>query len=167
MKLSCKNLLLAGLAAAALTTSCAPQAPPDTRAADEAAIRESDEKWAKAAGSHDLDATVAFYSDDAVLLAPNAPILTDKKGIRETWAALVAPDSKIDWKVTKVDVARSGELGYIYGTYTLSMKGPSGKIEDDKGKMVEVWKKQADGKWKCVADIFNTDLPLPAPPPAK
>ena len=66
-----------------------------------------------------------------------------------------------------MDVARSGEMGYIYGTYTLSMKGPSGKIEDDKGKMVEVWKKQADGKWKCVADIFNTDLPLPAPPPAK
>jgi len=37
----------------------------------------------------------------------------------------------------------------------------------DRGKLVEVWKKQADGKWKTVADIFNSDLPLPAPPEPK
>jgi hypothetical protein len=27
-----------------------------------------------------------------------------------------------------------------------------------------VWEKQADGKWKTVADIFNSGLVLPAPP---
>jgi ketosteroid isomerase-like protein len=164
---SAKFVLLVSLATAALTTSCAPQAALDTRAADEAAIREADEKWAKAAGAHDLDATVSFYSDDAVLLPPNSPILTDKKSIREGWVPLVGPDAAINWNVTKVDVARSGELGYIYGTYTLAMKGANGKVDNDKGKMIEVWKKQVDGKWKCVADIFNSDLPLPAPPPAK
>jgi ketosteroid isomerase-like protein len=36
----------------------------------------------------------------------------------------------------------------------------------DQGKLVEVWKKQADGKWKTVADIFNSDLPA-SPPPEK
>ena len=29
------------------------------------------------------------------------------------------------------------------------------------GKFVEVWKKQADGQWKVVADMFSSDLPAP------
>jgi len=55
-------------------------------------------------------------------------------------------------------VAKSGELGYLYGTYELSMQEP---VVHDTGKMVEVWKKQADGKWKCIVDTFNSDLPVP------
>jgi len=30
---------------------------------------------------------------------------------------------------------------------------------DDTGKYLEIWKKQADGGWKVVRDIFNSDLP--------
>jgi ketosteroid isomerase-like protein len=37
----------------------------------------------------------------------------------------------------------------------------------EKGKMVEVWRKQADGKWKCVSDIFNSDMPVAPAPEAK
>jgi ketosteroid isomerase-like protein len=35
----------------------------------------------------------------------------------------------------------------------------------DKGKYVEIWKKQPDGSWKCAVDMFNSDLPA-APAPA-
>jgi ketosteroid isomerase-like protein len=35
-----------------------------------------------------------------------------------------------------------------------------GKPVTDNGKFVEVWKKQSDGKWKCVADTYNSDLPV-------
>jgi ketosteroid isomerase-like protein len=47
------------------------------------------------------------------------------------------------------------------------MKDPDGKPMKDRGKFIEVWKKQADGKWKVVADMFNSDIPLPAPEPPK
>jgi ketosteroid isomerase-like protein len=33
----------------------------------------------------------------------------------------------------------------------------------DKGKYAEVYKKQADGSWKAVADMDSSDTPLPAP----
>ena len=42
------------------------------KSADEAAIREADAQWTKAAGSLDVDKTVAFYSDDAAMLPPKA-----------------------------------------------------------------------------------------------
>jgi len=51
----------------------------------------------------------------------------------------------------------------VTGTYELSETDANGKPMVDKGKYLEIWKKQADGSWKCVADMFNTDLPSMAP----
>jgi ketosteroid isomerase-like protein len=152
-----------------LTISCAPTAALDSRAADAAAIQTADEHWSAAAARNDLAATVAFYADDAVLLAPNAPIAKDPKSIRETWAAMLGPGTAISWKVSKTEAAKSGELGYLYGAYSLSMKDPKGgPAVNDTGKMVEIWKKQANGEWKCIVDTFNSDLPAsPAPEPKK
>ena len=137
----------------------------DTRAADGAAIRQTDDDWAKAAASKNVDATVAFYSDDATVAPPNSPVLTDKKGIHDMWAALLGPDLvSITWEPTKIDVARSGDLAYLNGWYKMATKDAKGNTVEEKGKMVEVWKKQPDGKWKCVSDIFNSDMPAPTTP---
>jgi ketosteroid isomerase-like protein len=159
-----KLALCGGIALLLLATACTQQAPPDTRAADEAAIRDADAQWAKTAAAGDLDGTVAYYADDASVLAPNAPIASDKQAIRAAWASLLGPGTSISWQAGKVEVARSGDLAYIQGPYQLTMKDPQGNPVNDKGKFVEVWKKQADGKWKVVADIFNSDLPVASPP---
>jgi len=45
-----------------------------------------------------------------------------------------------------------------------SLRAIAAKQIDDRGKFVVVWKKQADGAWKIVADIWNSDMP-PAPAP--
>jgi ketosteroid isomerase-like protein len=44
----------------------------------------------------------------------------------------------------------------------LTTPDPAGKPVTDRGKYVTIWKKQADGSWKVIADIFNSDLPMPA-----
>ena len=154
------------IAISLLASSCT--TAPDTRASDEAAIRALDEQWSATAAKNDIDGTVAFYADDAVLLPPNEPIATDKASIRKSWAGLLGPNTAVSWKVTKVEVAKSGDLGYLYGAYQLTIRNPmGGPALNDKGKMLELWKKQADGKWKCIVDTFNSDIPLPQPPPAK
>ena len=127
--------------------------------AEEAAIRALDEQWSATAGRNDVDGVMAPYADDAVLLAPNAPMAAGKKAIRASWAGLFGPGVAVAWKVSKVEVAQSGELGYLYGTYTLAIRDPKGGPEvHDAGKTVEVWKK-IDGKWKCIVDTYNSDLP--------
>jgi ketosteroid isomerase-like protein len=77
------------------------------------------------------------------------------------------PGFAIQWQPTKVEVARSGGLAFAQGTYEMTMTGPQGSPVTDRGKYIDVWKKQADGAWKVVADIFNSDMPLPAPPSSK
>ena len=149
-----------------LTTSRARSTPVDSRAADATAIQALDEQWSATAAKNDLAGTLAFYADDAVLLPPNAPIANDAKSIRESWAALLGPNTAVSWKVSRAEVAKSGELGYLYGTYSLSIKDPKGgPAVHDAGKIVEIWKKQADGKWKCIVDTYNSDLPAVAAEP--
>lgn len=58
---------------------------------------------------------------------------------------------------TKVEAARSGDLAYETGTFEESFKDASGKPVRVTGKDVVVWKKQTNGQWKAIIDIFNTD----------
>ena len=96
-----------------------------------------------------------------MLLAPNVPMATDKKSIRKSWAGLLGPNTAVSWKISKVEVAKSGEFGYLYGMYSLAIRdSKGGPAVNDHGKILEVWKKQADGKWKCIVDTYNSDLPV-------
>jgi ketosteroid isomerase-like protein len=163
-------LIIAACIASTILFSACQQTPaaPDTRAADEAALKQWDENWSKAASSKDADKTVSYYADDALVQPPNGSLLTAKADIRKVWAEMLsAPGFSGGWKATKIEVAKSGELAYLSGTWEFKWNDASGKPTVDKGKFVEIVKKQADGSWKCVNDIWNSDLPLPAPAPAK
>jgi uncharacterized protein (TIGR02246 family) len=127
----------------------------------EEALRDLDAKWSAAAGAKDIDKTVSYYSEDAVVMPPNAPSAKTRETIRSAWKEmLTTPGAAISWRATKIEVANSGDLACVRGTYEEAMTDASGKSVKDHGKYVEVWKKQADGTWKVVADIWNSDLPV-------
>ena len=134
---------------------------------DDKALRDADEAWSKAAGAHDLEKTVSFYSSDAIVLPPNGPAITTKDGVHNMWKQIIHDMTSMSWKATRSEVARSGDLAYIAGTYEMTIKDEGGKMINDKGKDLEVWKKQGDGSWKCSADMFSSDLPAAPAAPAE
>jgi ketosteroid isomerase-like protein len=123
--------------------------------ADEKAVRDADEAWSKVAGAKDLDKTVSYYADGAVVLPPNEPMTTSKDGIRNLWKGFLDSLTDISWKTTRMEMAKSADVALLIGTYELTMKDGT----KDRGKYCEVWKKQADGKWKVASDMFSSDLP--------
>jgi ketosteroid isomerase-like protein len=133
----------------------------------EQALRDLDAQWSAAAAAKDLDKTVAYYSGDAVVLPPNEAGATTRKAIRKAWKGTFAVTVSGSWKATRVEVARSGDLAWISGTYDWVSKDASGQQVKDHGKYLEVWEKQAGGTWKCGADIWNSDLPAVAPAPVE
>ena len=129
-------------------------------------LRDLDAQWAKAAAAKDVEQTVAYYSDDAIVLPPNATSAATKDAVRNVWKDMFAsPGLAITWKPTKVQLAKSGDMGWVSGTYELTMNDASGKPINDRGKYLEVWEKQSDGNWKCRADMWNSDLAASAPAP--
>ena len=135
--------------------------PPTANGADEKALRDADAEWSKAAGAKDLDKTVSFYADDALVLPPNEAAVTSKDGIRSLWKGLIGSVTDVSWKATRVEMAKSGEMACLTGTYELTMKDGT----KDRGKYCEVWEKKG-GTWKCGTDIWNSDLPAAASSPA-
>jgi uncharacterized protein (TIGR02246 family) len=138
-----------------------------TSAADikavEQALRDINAQWSATAASKDLEKTVSFYSDDAIVMPPNAPAETSREAIRKGWKDLLDTASDISWKTTRVEIAESGDLAVLTGIYDVTMKDGT----KDHGKYCEVWEKQSDGKWKCGTDMFSSDLPAaPATSPA-
>lgn len=129
-------------------------------------LRDLDAQWAKAAAAKDVEQTIAYYSDDAIVLPPNETSAATKEAIRNGWKDMFAsPGFLITWQPTRVQVGKSGEMAWVSGTYELTMNDASGKPINDRGKYLEVWEKQTDGNWKCAADMWNSDLAASAPAP--
>jgi len=139
--------------------------------AAEAEVRKADAEWAAAARTANVDAWMAFYAADAIVMPPNLPLANDRERIRRTVTDLLTlPHVSLSWSAIKVELAGSGDLAYLIGAYDLRFDDPRGAPVSDRGKLLEVWKKQADGSWKCIVDAWNSDgvsatRPAAAPAP--
>ena len=118
------------------------------RTLDEAFIRHASEK--------DAALVAAFYAPDAKLLPPNAPLIDGAEGIRAFWRGLLdAGGADVTLDTTLVDM--SGDLAYGVGQYSFTLPAATGGRTRDHGKYLVVYRRQADGAWKVVADMFSSD----------
>jgi uncharacterized protein (TIGR02246 family) len=165
-------LLVAALFAMNFVVACStqpqkPVQPPDTRAADEAAIRANVVAWSQASQAKDVNKALSFYADDAIQMPDRGALVKGKENIRKGWEQMLAlPGPGLTFATTGVEVARSGDIAYEYGTYDFATKDKKGRVYNEKGKYLVCWKKQADGSWKVAVDMDNPDA-APAPPPKR
>jgi len=93
-----------------------------------------------------------YVAEEGVMLRPNSMPVVGKVNIENLFQG---DDKDLDftWQPLYADVAKSGELGYTYGTYNFG----AGESQQQ-GTYVSVWKKNANGKWKFVLDSGNDGL---------
>jgi ketosteroid isomerase-like protein len=104
-------------------------------------------------------AFAAHLADDAVFLPIGENLITGKAAIVKYFSD---GESTLSWKPLKAEIAKSGELGYTYGTSELATKDKDGKTQVRHYKYVSVWKRQKNGDWKLALDIGNQS-PAPVP----
>jgi ketosteroid isomerase-like protein len=139
-------------------------APSGDLAAAEAALRKADADWATAAGTAGVDAWMGFYGADAIVLLPNDRLASGREQVRDAVTHLLTlPRFSVGWHPIKVEIARSGDLAYLIGAYELRFGDSRGLPLSDRGRHLELWKKQTDGAWKCIVDTWISDG-LPPPP---
>ena len=147
-----------------LLLACRSAPPAADSAADEAALRAADSAWFTAVNAGDVDGVTALYADDAVVNVPGAPPARGTAAIRGVLAKDIENASKGGVKLVpgpNVEVGVSGDLGWIWNTFTVTDK--AGAIVDA-GKYLTLAERK-DGKWRIVRDIWNSDN-SPAPPAA-
>lgn len=132
--------------------------PAEDHSSEVAAIMKADSAWDKTSEAKNAEGWLSYYADDAVMMPPGEAVCKDKAS-RETSIKnmFAVPGMSLRFQTTKAEVSKSGDIGYAVGVYQYSSKDPKGKDYHETGKYTEVWKKQADGNWKCIADIWNAD----------
>ncbi|TMI97200.1 MAG: DUF4440 domain-containing protein [Bacteroidetes bacterium] len=125
--------------------------------AEEAAIMKTDSTWsAIAKESKDVEKIVSYWSDDAVVLAPGQPAVKGKEALRKFIEdSRQIPGFSITWKSSDVHFSPDGKMAYMSGENLMTMDDSTGKKMTIPGRGYTIWRKEADGNWKCVVDIWN------------
>jgi len=121
-------------------------------------LRSADAAWEKAAETRDLEAYISFFAADALLLWPDRPPV-DTKDARAALSGITSPTYHVTRKLSRVEVAHSGEFGYTSGRYEQAFTGQDGIRMREQGRYTIVWRRQGDGRWKSVVDMYNRDAP--------
>ena len=133
------------------------------RAADEAtgaeALLAADRAFGRASAERGLDGWMSCFAEDAAIFPPGRPIVSGLAAVRAYYTESGFTPAGLSWEPLSAELAASGDLGYSYGTWTFEGPGPDGQTRRSIGKYLTVWRKQADGSWKVVADIGNPDAP--------
>jgi ketosteroid isomerase-like protein len=103
-----------------------------------------------------LDAMVdGFYAEDARLMPPDQPTLKGREALRAFWKE--APEAGlIDLKLTAREVDGSGDLAYERGEFARRLRPRHGHQFTDLGKYLAVFRRQPDGEYRAIVEIFNS-----------
>jgi ketosteroid isomerase-like protein len=131
--------------------------------ADKASVRAVDAEWARAAEAGNGEAIGALYVSDAVLLPPGEPMVKGDAA-KKYWVDFTNGFSG-PTELNTMAVEGGGDVATAIGTYKMSLtpkKAGAKPLPTEEGKYLEVLKRQDDGSWKIVYDMWS-----PNAPPAK
>jgi len=100
-----------------------------------------------------------FYTNDAVLIPPDEPIVRGKRAIAEWYQRQFEKATLIENpKVTIEEIQVHDNLAFNRGNYILKFEGETtNKPVVQNLRFMAIWKKQPDGFWKFYRDIWNTN----------
>jgi uncharacterized protein (TIGR02246 family) len=138
-----------------LTPACA--RPSFDASAEAQRLLQRDAEWsATAAAGKDVEKILSYFADDAVMMEPGEPAHAGKAEIRHyVTRMLQTPGFSIRWVSEHPVFSPSGDLAYMRGADEMTLPGPTGAITTLHGRGVSIWRREADGQWRCIADIGN------------
>jgi ketosteroid isomerase-like protein len=96
-----------------------------------------------------------YIADDGAMLRPNRMPIISKDSLRVYFSNRPDTGYTLIWTPLFSDISKSGDLGYTYGTYKLTVKSSK---EMEEGTYATVWKQDPSGNWKFVLDTGNPGL---------
>ena len=128
--------------------------------AEVAALRAAAEAYHTAARAKDAQAIVTFYADDAIMVPPNADRVDGIEGVRNyRFGFIENPGVELLFELIRVEVSSGGDMGWTLAIVNVSFTRPDGEPGSDRLRDFHAWKKQDDGSWKVVVDMWNSEFP--------
>jgi ketosteroid isomerase-like protein len=149
------------LALCQVLAGCTASSPDHADLAEEdfRAIRAAQQLFVQAELAGNWAAAANVFSERAVRMQPNEPWIEGRAAIQR---AIESANIRIQsFTLTPVETVGGGSLAVDRGKYTFAFTIPTtGARVNDIGKYLTVWRKESDGVWRIVTDIYNSDLPV-------
>lgn len=128
-------------------------------------LLERDRAWAQiAATGTNADSVLSFWTEDARVVLPGQAALEGKAAIREMVTnSMAIPGFHVTWTPETAVVSQAGDLAYTFGTNEFTVPDSTGTLTTSTGRYLTVWRKEPDGRWRCVLDYSS---PGPAGEPS-
>ena len=123
------------------------------------AIRKRQEEFPAAHEYQDGAKLAEFYTENAMLIPPDEPIVSGKQAIAQWYEHQFEKAPPIENpKVILEEIEVCGNLAFNRGNFILKFEGETA----DKPiilnlRFITIWRKQPDGSWKFYRDIWNTN----------
>jgi ketosteroid isomerase-like protein len=156
---ACAAVAAVLLVAASLTACETSRAARPSTAEDEAAITEFNKRYLKAINDGDSATLASLTTPEHIMIAPGRPPLVGKEA-NDAANARVAQMFKIEETWTPQETFISGDLAYQRGTFTVAATPKAGgNTSNTRGTFLRIYKRQSNGEWRMVRDMFNSDQP--------
>src|SRR3954454_4527989 len=120
-----KNILMIAVLLT-VTVSCN-QNTVDVKAEGEKLMQLSRE-WSQSASTMNVEKTLSYWADDAVVMSPGQPTVKGKKAIRQMVEdSYKIPGFHINWEPESVEVSESGDMAYMIERSQITIHDSSGK----------------------------------------
>lgn len=128
--------------------------------AEVASLRAAAEAYHAAASAKEADRVVSMYDPTPVMVPPNAPLVEGLSAVENyRFGFIETPGVSLSFELLRAEVSEAGDMGWTLARGDISIEATDGTFGEDEVRDFHVWKKQPDGSWAVVVDIWNSGLP--------
>ncbi len=140
--------------------SCGSGATIETES-DLVSLRLAANTYHQAASTKDRAAVVALYDENVLMVPPNADLVEKLEGVQGyRFGFLETPGVELQFEILRAEISTSGDIGWTLSIGDITINNPEGPPGRDIIRDFHTWKKQTDGSWKVVVDMWNSELPI-------
>ncbi len=127
--------------------------------ADVEAINSLRDEFIALDNASDAAGLASLYTNDAVLMPPNEAAVTGNQAI-ESWFQTTFDQFTTEFTVASEELEVVGDWAFDWGAYMTALTSKAGgEATEDRGKYMVILRKQVDGSWRIVKNIWNSNNP--------
>ena len=133
--------------------SVAAPAPEQTADPEIAAILRQSALFSSAYVAEDIDTLLSIYAEDGVAAPGGRDFIRGREALRRYWQVPDGVDV-VRHRAEPEEIVVEGRFAYDWGYYSGAMLR-GGETRPFDGKYLIVWRKDADGAWRMVHDMWS------------